>query len=136
MKFALNAAAQNVRLGRHRNSWEHIQDTPCEVPVGQWVRLEVKLEGPDIEIFVNDRSVLKYEDGENGLLAGMIGLRQFQAKARYRNLWVKTNNEKHFLAFRSDGTFAGEVSEMWRPIRTGDASGEWKLDGDSPFVGC
>ena len=133
-EVALNAAAQNVRLGRHRKNWELIQDVPCEVPIGQWVALSVKLEGRTIEIFINGKSILRHEDGGAALLSGTVGLRQFQPEARYRKLWVNTGGQRRVLDFLSD-THPCEVSGMWRPIQTGDAAGTFTLKRDRPFTG-
>ena len=134
-EIALNAAAQNVRLGRHRHNWELIKDMPCAVPVGQWVPLAVKLEGRTIEVFVNGRSVLRHDDGDATLSAGTIGLRQFQPNARYRNLWVKTGGKMRTLPFASDAAHPCEVSGLWRPVQTGSAAGVFTLETDRPFVG-
>ena len=57
-------------LARHRNNFEPIKDVPCEVPVGRWIPLEVKLSGSVLEIFVDGKSVLRHDDGEQALPAG------------------------------------------------------------------
>ena len=134
-EIALNAAEQNVRLGRHRHNWEAIKDTPCAVPTGQWVPLVVKLHGRTIEIFVSGKSILRYEDGKAALLSGAIGLRQFQPEARYRKLWVKTGGKTQMLTFESAPDSSLEVSGMWRPVRIGGATGAFALERDRPFVG-
>src|SRR5262245_1318213 len=36
-EISLNAAAQKLRLGRHKQDWELIQDVPCQVAVGKWI---------------------------------------------------------------------------------------------------
>ena len=42
-EVSLDARANVLRLGRHRHDWELIKDTPCEVPVGRWVPLVIKM---------------------------------------------------------------------------------------------
>ncbi|MBN1852239.1 MAG: DUF1080 domain-containing protein, partial [Pirellulales bacterium] len=120
-EIAINAEEQTVRLGRHRHDWELIQDTPCEVPIGQWVPLVVQLDGRAIEIAVNSKTILRYEDGDAALLAGTIGLRQFQSEARYRNFWIKTGGQTRRLPLNSDSDDPREVSGMWRTVQTGEA---------------
>lgn len=134
-EISLNAAAQYVLLGRHRHNWEHIQNTPCEIPTNAWVKLSVKLDGKTLEIFVNDRSILKYVDAGPALLKGTVGLRQFQRDAKYRKLSVKSGNESHDLSFISSNDLSKDVSGMWRAVRTGDVQGEFALETKSPFVG-
>lgn len=134
-EIALNAAEQYVRLGRHRHNWEPITDTPCDVPTGQWVGLAVKLTGRTIEITVNGKSILRYEDSSAALLSGTIGLRQFQREAQYRKLWVKMGGEEKMLAFESASDAQLEVSGMWLPVRRGGATGALTIEKDSTFVG-
>ena len=54
-EVSLDAARQKLRLGRHRNNFEPIKDVPCEVAVGRWIPLEVRLAGPVIEILVDGK---------------------------------------------------------------------------------
>jgi len=134
-EVSLNAAAQYVLLGRHRHNWEHIRNAPCEIPTGQWVALSVKLQDRTLEIFVNGKSVLRYEDGERALLKGTIGLRQFQRDAKYRKLWIKTDDQTRSLPFRTPDEVPPDVSGQWRAIRTGTAKGTFALEQEQPFVG-
>jgi DUF1680 family protein len=134
-EIAINAAAQVVRLGRHRHNWELIKDMPYAVPVGQWVRLAVKLQGPTIDVSVNGKHVVRYDDRDATLPAGKVGLRQFQPEARYRNLWIKTGSKMQSLPFASDAAHPCEVSGLWRPVQTGSATGAFRSETDRPFVG-
>jgi len=134
-EIALNAAKQTLVLGRHRQNWEPIKETHCDIPAGQWLPLSVKLEGRVLEIFLNGKSIIRYEDKEGALLSGSVGLRAFQSKARYRNLWVKTNGVTRHFDFATDERSQTEVSGMWRAVNTGTASGTWAFEKARPFVG-
>jgi len=135
-EISLDAAGQFVRLGRHRQNWEPIQDSPCEVPVGQWIPLTVKLAGKAIEVAVGGRTVIRHMDDAMPLLSGAVGLRQWQREARYRNLRVTTPAGVRLLAFEGDGAQALEVSGMWRPFHRGTATGTCAITKDRPFVGA
>lgn len=134
-EIALNAAKQCLLLGRHRQNWEPIKETPCEIPVGQWMALSVKLEGRAMEVFLNGRSIIRHEDKENALLSGTVGLRAFQSEARYRKLWVKTGGATKPMAFVGESVGQSEVSGMWRAVQRGTATGSWAIDSQHPFVG-
>jgi alpha-L-arabinofuranosidase len=133
-EVALNAAQPSVRLGRHKHNWELIQDSPCEVPVGKWISLSVKLNGTVLEIFVDGKSILRHDDGNAALRSGTVGLRAFYGEARYRNFWVKNATETKKLSFELvENPF--EVSGMWRAVRRGDATGFCRIEKEHPFVG-
>ena len=62
-EVALDTERQQLRLARHRNNFELIRDVPCEVAIGRWIALEVRLSGSIVEVFVDAKSVLRYDDG-------------------------------------------------------------------------
>ena len=134
-EVSLNAASQTVLLGRHRHNWEPLRTTPCHIPTGEWVSLSVKLNDRILEISINGKSVLRFEDDDKALLSGTVGLRQFQREARYRKLWVKIGDETRAIPFTSDANSPPDVSGMWRAVQSGSARGTYALERDRPFVG-
>jgi hypothetical protein len=133
-EVSLDPAAQSLRLGRHRNNFELIQDVSCEVAVGRWINLEVKLAGPVIEIYVSGKSVLRQDDGRDSLPGGTIGLRAWHCRASFRNLWAKTGPQAQPLAFGPPEE-TPQVSRMWRAVRRGDAAGHFRIVSERPFTG-
>ena len=90
-----------MRLGRHRNNFEPIRDEPCEVPVGRWVSLEVRLRGSAIEVRVDGKSAIRHDDGRNALPAGAVGLRAWQqARRTSASFWVKRGEQTDRLEFK------------------------------------
>jgi hypothetical protein len=134
-EIALNAAEQSLLLGRHRQNFQRLKAVPCEVPTGQWVSLVAKLDGSSIEVSVNGKSILQYDDGDATLPAGTVGLRQWQREARYRNLRLKTDGRTQALPFEAVSSEPLLVSGMWRPVQIGGARGTFALETDRPFVG-
>ncbi len=122
-------------LGRHRHNWEPIKDTPCDVPVGRWIPMTVKMTGRSLEVVVDGKSVITYEDRTHPLPAGAVGLRQWKREARYRNLWVKAGGPATKLPFERDPESPREVSGMWAPLRRGTARAAFALERSRPFIG-
>jgi hypothetical protein len=122
-------------LGRHRHNWEPIKDTPCDVPTGRWLALQVKMTGRTLEVLLNSKSIVTYEDRAHPLPAGAVGLRQWQRAARYRNLWVATGGKTTKLPFERDPAAADAVSGMWAPLRRGTGRAHYTLETDRPFIG-
>jgi Domain of Unknown Function (DUF1080)/Alpha-L-arabinofuranosidase C-terminal domain len=134
-EVSLNPSAKVLTLGRHRHNWEPIKDVPCEVPTTEWIRLAVRMTEQSLDIEVNGKSVLTYEDREHPLKAGGFGLRQWQRTARYRNLTVQTNDRAEPVPFVANAAAAGPVSGMWRPFRGGTAAAKYALETADPFAG-
>lgn len=136
-EVALAPRDQRLILGRHRHNWEPIESLFCEVPVNEWIPFVVKMAETELEILVGAKSVLKYRDEKRPLRSGRIGLRPWQRKARYRNLWVKRDGQHDALPFKPPAgqSFRGEVSGMWRPFAHGSAQGEFALESEDTFNG-
>ena len=100
-EVALDAGRQMLRLARHRKNFEPIRDVPCEVAVGRWTALQVRLTGSLIEIFVDGKPALSYDDGADALPAGTVGLRPWHCEVSYRNLWWSNGEQFEPLSFRA-----------------------------------
>jgi alpha-L-arabinofuranosidase len=133
-EVSLDPARQMVRLARHRNNFEPIKDVKCEVAVGRWIALEVKLAGSKIEILVDGKSALLHDDAERALLTGSVGLRGWHCQATFRNLWVKSGKEMESLSFKQQESIP-EISGMWRAVSSGSAVGKFGIVKESPFAG-
>lgn len=125
-------------LGRHRQNWEPILRIPCDVPVGEWIKLCVRLKPNALEVLVNGRSITQYEDTEHPLDSGAVGVRIWQHKVLFRNLSVSSAGSVQTIPFGYDRetNLSAEVSGMWRAIRAGDVSGRFGLDTHKAFSGA
>ena len=84
-EISLNPVRQVLRLGRHRHNWEFISDTPCRVPLDQWVRLSMSCSGTSLDIQVDGKHVAGYQDTERPLEPGSVGLRTWDVDAQFRH---------------------------------------------------
>ena len=133
-EIALNPAGQVLRLGRHRHNWEHINDTPCTIPLEKWIRLDVSCSGPTLKVSLDGKPVVEFEDADHPLNPGSVGLRTWGVDAWFRSLTVRQDGRKTELNLRPKKE-AGRVSGMWRPFQRGSAQGTYDLCTDGPFAG-
>ena len=112
-EISLDAENQYLRLGRHRQNFELIRDTPCEVPVNQWVALAVRMDSASLEVRINGKTIVAYKDDRHPLVSGTFGIRPWQRKARFRNLWVGKDDARQLIPF-SDGASEKERTETLR----------------------
>jgi hypothetical protein len=141
-EISLDAEHQLVRLGWHGHNWKSIRDVPCAVRVGHWVSLQVRLLDNALEVFVDDKGVLRHEHG--GPLPGgnAVGVRPWEKEIRYRNLKVtsghgsaKPYETKSFPFSQSAVGDDDQVSGMWRAVRRGSPTARIRVETESPFVG-
>ena len=124
-------------LGRHRQNWEPIRRMPCDVPVNKWIKLTVRTTAKSLEVLVNGKSMMQFEDSEHPLETGAVGLRIWQSKVSFRNLSVATDASQQKVAFEFEAgnNPLDNVSGMWRPIRQGTAKGGFSLESQGAFSG-
>jgi alpha-L-arabinofuranosidase len=124
-------------LGRHRQNWEPIRRVPCDVPVNEWIKLTVRMTTNAFEVFVNGKSVTKFEDTGYPLETGAVGLRIWQQKVLFRNLSVVAGASQEKIPFEYDAgnNPSDSVSGMWRPIRQGAVKGGFSLESHGAFSG-
>ena len=124
-EVALNARKGSFVLGKHQQNWQPISDTQMAFkPLGEWNKLRVVINGSKLTVYLNDKLIDTYEDTNNPLTSGCIGLRSFGGSATFRNL--KIDNVP--IPFEGDGP---NVSGMWTAI--GD--GLFEHDKTQPFTG-
>jgi alpha-L-arabinofuranosidase len=134
-EVSLDPSARKLVLGRHRHNWEPLKDTPCDVPVNEWIKLTVHMTEQTLEVEVNGKSVITYEDREHPLKTGGFGLRQWQRAARYRNLSIQTGDNVEPVPFQANASDRGPVSGMWRPLHKGTAEASYSFEMAQPFIG-
>jgi hypothetical protein len=125
----------SVVLGRHRQNWEPIKTVPYAIPVDMWITLAVRRKGDALEVLIDGKSVLTYQDREHPLGPGAIGLRPFDRSARFRNLWVKTGDQREPLPLAAEPQWDAGVSGMWHGVKTGTAAGTFAIDTRDLFIG-
>ncbi len=133
-EVALNPARQVLRLGRHRHNWEFISDTPCSIPLEQWLHLTASCRGPVLEVLVDDKSVVRYEDTEHSLEPGSVGLRTWDVDASFRALRIGQEGRETPLSLAAEEG-QPQVSAMWRPMQRGSAQGTYEIQTNKPFKG-
>lgn len=133
-EVSLDPIRQTLRLARHRQDYELIKDVPCALATGQWIKLQVKLNGSIIEISVDGKLVLSHDDGDSALGAGTVGLRTWNRSAEFRNLVLQIGGQEDPLPFRETPA-SSRVSGMWRSIQRGSANGSDSLVTSAPFLG-
>ena len=75
-------------LGKHLHNWQELKTTPVDVDPTQWNRMEVKLDGDELVILLNDCEVLRFEDRDTGLRNGKVAFRNWGADVSYRSLTI------------------------------------------------
>src|SRR5262245_61027860 len=134
-EVSIDVARKIVNLGRHVHDWKLLREVPCDVAADRWIALSVKMTAETLEVFIDGKSVIAYEDRERPLRSGRVGLRNWQRPARYRRLWIDAGKERVDLPFEPNPEGDLRVSGMWRPLQRGSAILQADIERDRPFLG-
>jgi hypothetical protein len=134
-EVALSTQPAFLRLGRHRHNWEPMRDVPCSVKPDQWTSLAVRLQKDALEIRVDGKILMQFQDQEHPLEPGGIGLRGFNRACQFRNLWVKREGRVIALPFEPAQRWDEGISGMWGGVHSGTADGVFSLQISQPFRG-
>ena len=98
-EIAVDAKRQELRLGRHQHNFELLRDRACAVPVGRWFPLVVRMTETTLEIEVDHRPALQYDDKTHPLRRGSVGFRVWGQDAQYRKFWIGAGNAARQIDF-------------------------------------
>jgi alpha-L-arabinofuranosidase len=133
-EVSLSARGGYLRLGRHRNNWELIQDVPAAVKPNTWHHLRVELAAREIRIHLDGGKTpaIRFVDEAPPIKEGKVGLRTWQSNASFRNLSVTARASKSFETFAAKRAL-GDVSGLWDGVHNGGAESRFAWDPDKPF---
>ncbi|HEY2149059.1 MAG TPA: family 16 glycoside hydrolase, partial [Pirellulales bacterium] len=134
-EISLSARGGYLRLGRHRNNWELIQDVPAAIKPGEWHRLRIELAAREIRVFLDGAKTpaLKFNDELAPIKEGKVGLRTWQSNASFRDLKIAARGGAKYLEKFSSKAFTGDLSGCWDEVRIGSAAPRFAWDADRPF---
>lgn len=120
----ISASGKNVVLGKANGSWTSLKTASANITANAWHQVRIVTKGTNIKVYVDDMTTPKITHTDASFSTGCIGVRCYNAIARWDNLSVasastnikdlKTNSDikvypnpaKNFL----DITFAGSVT--------------------------
>ncbi len=115
-EISLNAAKKVLVVGKHDHDWQPIAEVPVKFSPKKWNKLQVDFEGAKAIIKVNGKQIYEFEDKDNALTSGFVGLRSFNGSADFKNFRI----DGRTVALESQGQ--GGVSGMWLPVGEGTYS--------------
>ncbi len=123
-------------LGAHRQNFELLRQVPCAVPLNQWNQLAVRMTNAALEVLVNGKMVVQFQDSQPALKPGSIGLRVWRQDAQFRQFQWQRGGETQLMRFEHDGNSGSDqVSGMWREFQHGTVAGNCSLETNAPFAG-
>lgn len=133
-EVSLSARGGYLRLGRHRNNWELIQDVPAAVKPNTWHHLRIELATRGIRIHLDGSKLpaIRFIDDAPPIKEGRVGLRTWHSNASFRNLSITTRASKYIEQFTTKLAL-GDVSAMWERVFNGGPESRFAWDADKPF---
>lgn len=84
----ISAAGKSVILGKGNGSWTQLRSVAMNIQPNQWYKMRITTKGNQIKIFVDDMNIAKISLIDNSFTTGHVGVRSYNAIARWDNLSV------------------------------------------------
>lgn len=124
-EISLHGSGNHIILGKHNMDFRSLGEFPVTYNANEWNRLKVDLDGARMTIYLNGKEVCKYEDKDNPLTAGKVGLRTYEVAVSFRNLSITKENQKVAVEFIQEEK--DQISGMWRGFSTGKAQPKYSI---------
>jgi hypothetical protein len=131
--FSLSSVGEKITLTKHTKNSVDLVNAEVIYDPYIWNKLKVDLKGNTIEIFLNEKSVIKYVDNNNPFLSGKMCLRNLVSDVYYRNMSFTVGGQKKTISFDSPDSVS--ISRQWNPVITGNAKSLFAHDDKDAFNG-
>jgi alpha-N-arabinofuranosidase len=81
----------------------------------KWYRIKIRCEGPKFKVWLDDDNVIDFTDGANAHLAGCVGIGTWATKAVFRNLKVKSLDDKILYEGIPENLASRNAAGFWQP---------------------
>ena len=132
-EISLAADGKKVIFGKHRQNWQSLKEVFVDCSPQAWNKLKVQMNGSQIEVLLNGKSLFIYNDTETPVLGGKVALRTWNSNTEFRALNIEKNGKKESVSYA--GKTGQAVSLHWDPIQTADAKAVFIHDGEDPYNG-
>lgn len=109
--YEISLFNNTLRLGKHVHNFTNLSDTACTAPQRTWVRLRVEFTENTMTAYVNGEKISSYTDS-SPLKKGELGMRSWNASAKFKNVVISQNGVEKSLSFDTLGK-GSSVSGMW-----------------------
>ncbi|MDR0540876.1 MAG: glycoside hydrolase family 127 protein [Dysgonamonadaceae bacterium] len=89
----ISSANNKVELGKADGSWHSLTAVTMDINANQWYNVKIVASGANLKVYVNDMTTPKINFTDSSFSSGSIGLRSWDALARWDNIAVRSLSE-------------------------------------------
>lgn len=118
-EIRLNRVINKIQLIKHHDDERLLADAPVVFNADDWHRIKAALRGGQIDVYFDDSLTISYNDREDPITAGRIGLATADAPVSFRNVYLTKDGIA--MKLRLTNGAEQQVSDRWDVIAS-DAS--------------
>ncbi|MDR1809158.1 MAG: glycoside hydrolase family 127 protein [Prevotella sp.] len=99
----ISSANGNVVLGKANGGWNQLISVPMTLDINRWYHLKIVAEGASIKVYVDNMNAPKITFSDASYTVGSIGIRSWNALARWDNISVVSTSESAVYMPESNG---------------------------------
>ena len=90
--LGISCANARVELGKADGAWHSLTSTPMTIIKNQWYHIKITVKGANITVYVDNMTVPKITFSDAAFATGSIGVRSYDALARWDNISIVSSN--------------------------------------------
>ena len=110
--LGISSVNGRVELGKADGAWHSLTSTPLKINKNQWYHLKIRAKGAEIKVYVDDMVTPKITFSDTSFTAGSIGIRSYDALARWDNISVVSISESALSTIK----YNDEISLYPNPV--------------------
>ena len=110
--LGISSVDDKLTLGKADGAWNQLVAVPMEIRENEWYHLKITAIGTNIKVYAGDMNTPKITFSDASFAAGAIGLRSYNALARWDNISAVSLSETGASKVRADN----EVSLYPNPV--------------------
>jgi DUF1680 family protein/alpha-L-arabinofuranosidase len=132
-EISLNRSGKRLTLGKHMQNFNLLKEVQVDVNTKDWTKLKVGFSAATLEVYLNDKKVLVYNDTIQPLTKGRVGLRIWKSPVEFRNVILSSGSgtEKLQLITPPDQ----QVSYNWDMIPSAGVKSKFYIDSTNAYNG-
>lgn len=134
-RIGVSRDGRQLQLSRHVRGYQLLKEAAIALNTTRWNRIRVSMQDQLIKVWLNNdkEPVIVYEDTNNPLPAGKLGLITSRSPAAFRNTVFISGSDTTQLPLLY--TASQQVSDCWDPVSDGHPGAKLTLTQDSAWHG-
>jgi hypothetical protein len=99
----ISSSEKNIVLGKANGNWTSLKTAAMDIVSNRWYQIRIEAKGSNIKIYVDNMTTPKIDFTDNSFSSGVIGVRSYNAVAKWDNIEVTDLSQTGIAEVKTSG---------------------------------